>query len=487
LSSKPAVLLLLHAMVFCLALAVAAARTPPSAKLQPCKLPGLERKIALCGTYQVWENRTAKSGRRIGLEIVVLPALSFRPKSDPVFVVAGGPGQSATSLARFSVADPLRRHRALVFVDQRGTGEPNRLACELGGREDDFQSYLGEVFPVEEVRACRERLEKDFDLTFYTTELGVDDLDEVRAWLGYGRINLIGSSYGSRVVQVYLRRHPQSVRTAILSGVVPMDEALPISFAAGGQRSLDLLLGWCERDAACQARFPNVREELAAVLDRLAQSPVTAEVLHPRTRQPVQMRLSREIVADGIRWLLYNPADSARLPLLIHRAAAGDFAPLGQASVAARFGMIRKLALGMFLSVTCAEDIPFIDPAEVVSRTAGSFLGDDRVRRQMAACSIWPRARIEAGHREAIQSEAPVLLISGERDPVTPPDFAVRAARHLTQGVHVVVPYGSHGNDGSCIREIQRKFIDRGFGERLDTSCVSRMRMTPFVVGKPRI
>ncbi|HEX9945457.1 MAG TPA: alpha/beta hydrolase [Thermoanaerobaculia bacterium] len=468
----------------------AGARKPPHpsrAKLQPCTVPTLGKDAdALCGTYEVWENRAAKSGRRIDLAIVLLPARSAQPKPDPIFFLAGGPGQSATELAAALARDDLRRARDFVFVDQRGTGKSNPLQCDLGGNDDDVQSYLGEMFPVDAVRKCRERLAKVADLTLYTTDVAMDDLDEVRAWLGYDRINLAGGSYGTRAAQVYLRRHPQSVRAAVLSGVVPMDEVLPLSHAAGGQRSLDLLLGWCEKDAACHAKFPRIREDFAAVMDRLAQGPVTVEIRHPRTGKPVPARLSRELVAEGIRWMLYNPGDGARLPLRVHQAANGDFAPLGQASVAARIGMARVLALGLLFSITCAEDIPYIDPAQVPARTAGSFLGDYRVRQQMAACSVWPRARVAPDHREALRSDVPVLLVSGERDPVTPPGFGMRVARHLTRAVHVIVPWGSHGSDDPCIDRIQKEFIDRGSGEGLDTSCVSRIQRTPFVLEKPK-
>ncbi len=476
-------------LVTILVLSVPAAAAPKVssrlAQLHPCK--GGAEIGALCGTYQVWENRAAKSGRKIGLKIVVLPALSSHPKPDPIFFLAGGPGQAATDLAASGAGNSLRRDRDLVYVDQRGTGEPDRLTCELGGHEDDLQSYLGEMFPVAAVRQCREELEKTHDLTLYTTDIAMDDLDEVRAWLGYGKINLLGGSYGTRAAQVFLRRHPQAVRAAVLFGVVPMDETLPISHAAGGQRSLDLLLGWCEKDAACKARFPDTRKELETVLNRLAQSPVTVEVRHPRTGKTAQVRLSRELVADGLRWLLYNPGDSARLPLLVHEAAAGDFSALGQASVSARVGIVGALAHGMFFSVTCAEDIPFIDPSQIPARTAGSFLGDYRVRQQMAACGVWPRAAVAPEHREAVRSDVPVLLVSGERDPVTPPAFALRAARQLSRAVQVVVPFAGHGgDDDGCVEGIGTKFLEQGSGEGLDTSCLKGIRLTPFVLEKPK-
>lgn len=456
---------------------------PSRSKLQPCKVPGDGNEVdAFCGTYQVWENRAAKSGRKIGLKVVVLPALSASPKPDAVFFFAGGPGQAASPIAGDFAGDPLQKERDVVFVDQRGTGEPNRLGCELGGHEDDLQSYLGEMFPVDAVRKCREELEKNADLTLYTTDIAMDDIDEIRAWLGYGKINLFGGSYGTRAAQVYMRRHPESVRAAILAGVAPMDEPLSLSHAANGQRSLDLLLGWCEKDAACHAKFPKVRAEFKAMMDRLAQGPVTTEVKHPRTGKPVQVRLSKNVIADGIRWALYNPEGSARLPLFIHQAAGGDFGPLGQASVSSRLGSISGITMGLLFSVTCAEDMPYINPAELPARTAGSFLGDYRVRQQIGACSVWPRGHAAKGHREALHSDIPVLLVSGERDPVTPPDNGVRAARLLTRAVRIVVPWGSHGGGDPCTVQIQRNFIEKGSGEGLDTSCLSKIKMTPFVL-----
>ncbi len=475
--------------------AIAAAKPAPKpvlhpygAKLQPCKVPGEKGKIdALCAVHQVWENRAAKSGRKIGLKIVLLPALSAHPKPDPIFFLAGGPGQAATPGAGFGAGNPLRQDRDLVFVDQRGTGEPDKLDCTLGAREGDLQSYLGELLPIDAVRECRDQLAKKYDLTLYTTDLAMDDLDEVRAWLGYGPIDVWGGSYGTRAAQVYMRRHPRSVRAVILDGVVPMDETLPISHAAAGQRSLDLLFGWCEKDAACKARFPEVRQELQTVLDRLRKEPVTVEVKDPATGKPARIKLGWSVAVDGVRWALYDPAASARLPLMIHQAAAGDFAPFAQASVDSRVGSFHGgITPGLFLSVTCAEDIPFIDQTQVAARTAGTFLGDYRVAQQTAVCKLWPRGTIEPGHHEAIRTDIPVLAISGERDPVTPPAFAPRVTREMTHAVSVVVPWSGHGSDSPCMARIEADFIEKGSGEGLDTSCVGKLQMTPFVLEPPK-
>lgn len=454
---------------------------PSRTRLQPCKVPGRSGEVAaLCGTHEVWENRVAKSGRKIGLKVVVLPALSPNPKPDPVFFFAGGPGQAASLGAGFVAEDPLRQDRDLVFIDQRGTGEPNRLFCSLGGHDDDLQSYFLEMFPLDAIRKCREELEKKADLTLYTTDLAIDDFDEIRAWLGYGKINLIGGSYGTRAAQVYMKRHPESVRAAVIAGVAPMDEPLSLSHAANGQRSLDLLLGWCEKDPACHAQFPAIQADFKAVMDRLAQGPVAVEVKHPHTDKPARVTLSKNFLADGIRWSLYG--DSEALPLKIHQAAGGDFVPLAQAAVNARLGAIDGIMSGLLFSVTCAEDMPYIDPAEVPARTAGSFLGDYRVRQQLAACSVWPHGKAAEGHREALHTDIPILLVSGERDPVTPPAFADRAARFLTHGTKIVVPWGSHGGDDPCTAKIQRDFVIKGSGEGLDTSCLSKIQRAPFAL-----
>jgi pimeloyl-ACP methyl ester carboxylesterase len=470
----------------------ATATKTTAAKLEPCKMPGENGEVeARCGFFETWENRAARSGRKIRLKVVVVPARDPHPKPDPVFVFGGGPGQAITTEAGGPTGfqEELRKDgqdRDFVFIDQRGTGEPDRLGCNLGGQGSDLQTYLGEMFPVDAVRKCREELEKKYDLTLYTTDIAMDDIDDARAWLGYGKINLIGGSYGTRAAQVYLRRHPASVRTVILDGVVPMDETLPLSHAAGGQRSLDLLLGWCEKDPACHGAYPDVRKDLQTMLDHLAQGPVQVEIEHPVTHQKVTVKVSREVITDGIRWQLYTPAEGAALPRLIHEAAAGSLSPLAQASVQSRVGLPQLLAMGMFFSVTCAEDIPFIDPGQIATRTAGSFLSDYRVRQQMGACAVWPRAKVPAGHREAVRSDVPVLLINGERDPVTPPAFGDRTDKLLSNSLHVVVPWGAHGGETPCVNRLQKEVIEKGAVKGLDTSCLAQIRMTPFETAAPK-
>src|SRR6185503_1188117 len=131
----------------------------PTISLQPCEVPGTQADVkekALCGTYEVFEDRTRKSGRTISIKILVFTATGKDKASDPLFYVPGGPGSSATEDAPYVAQElaAIRERRDLVFVDQRGTGGSNPLNCEFFN-ESDLRSYLGSYFPLEEVRKCR--------------------------------------------------------------------------------------------------------------------------------------------------------------------------------------------------------------------------------------------------------------------------------------------------------------------------------------------
>ena len=161
-------------------------------KLKPCRVDGINEEL-FCGKLTVFENRETRTGRTIDLNVVVLPALNQKNKAEPLFDLAGGPGASSVDAAgSVQGRQRLRRRHDVVCVDQRGTGQSNRLAIP---QEKTAQHYLREMYPVDYVQKMRHELEKRADLTKYTTSIAMDDLDDVRAWLGYDRINLIGGSY----------------------------------------------------------------------------------------------------------------------------------------------------------------------------------------------------------------------------------------------------------------------------------------------------
>jgi pimeloyl-ACP methyl ester carboxylesterase len=450
-------------------------------KLKPCRLDGIDEEL-FCGKLTVFENRETRRGRTIDLNIVVLPAFDQKTKAEPLFDLAGGPGASSVDRADF-YAGPgkeYRRRHDVVCVDQRGTGKSNRLAIP---RKKTPSYYLSEMFPVDYVKEMRHALEERADLTKYTTSIAMDDLDDVRAWLGYDRINLFGGSYGTQAALVYMRRHPDHVRSAILLAVAPTDLRMPLHHAEAAARAMDMLLGECEQDARCNAAFPRIRDDWKNVLAQLEKQPARVEYSPPGKAAPTTVEIQRGVFGEKIRTWMYDRDKATRIPLIVHHAARGDFAPFLQQAIAPSIPDF--VADGMYLSVTCAEDVPFINQAEAAKLNAGNPFGNYRVFQQTRACGIWPRGEIPTGFLEPVSSNAPVLIFSGNLDPVTPPKYGEEAARHLPNSRHVIIPEAGHGVDGltdpGCIDRISIEFLDKGDAKNLDVSCVERMAPPEFV------
>ena len=462
---------------------ISAAPLQRNLKLEACRLPALNENVR-CGTYEVYEDRRAKTGRVIALRIVVLPARSEKPAPDPVFYFAGGPGGSAVELVTRSGGSylaELRRERDLVLVDQRGTGGSNPLICQLQGDKNDMAAFFGEIFSIERVRACRTELEKVADLKLYSTSIAMDDLDDVRAALGYDKINLYGGSYGTTAAMAYLRQYPQHVRTATLLGVAPPDMKLPLPFAKGVQNALDHVFADCAAVEKCRMAFPQLKADLDAAVKRLEKESATLEAINPFTRQPQKVTLTREAFGEAIRVMLYTPEFSRWLPVLIHQAAQGDY-PL---FVSVTFQSMRSLddliARGMHFSVVCPEDLQFITDDEAKRELAGTFYGEYRWKAYRKVCEIWPRANIPTSFINPVKADAPVLLITGEADPVTPPWLAAAAARHLSASRHITVPHTGHSFSFPCVDNLIATFVARGSAKDLDSACLTQITRPPFI------
>ena len=434
---------------------------------------------ARCGTYEVWEDRAAKSGRRIQLHLVVLPARGRERQADPLFYLAGGPGSAATEMAGAiaRVLAPVNQHRDLVFVDVRGTGRSGALRCEPLGDAQPLQRYFDEFFPDAYVRECLKRQEGDARL--YTQPIAMDDLDEVREALGYDRVSLFGSSGGTRQAQIYMRRHGARVRTAVLFGVAPMDGEIPLSFSRALDAGIEWLLRWCGQTPHCHSAYPDLAGDWERSKKRFENGPVEATVRHPRTAQEERVRISRGVYADGVRHMIYNLVAARReLPARIHAAGHGDFGPFAEAELRQARNFDRIIANGFYLSSTCAEDVRFISEADVRRATDGTFLGDYRVRRQQAACRIWPAGEgIDENFQQPIDVDVPVLVISGEVDVATPVADGERVARALANARHIVLPNQGHGYENAgCWGPIVASFIDAATHRQLDLSCVEALR-----------
>jgi len=448
-------------------------------ELQACKLGEVE---ARCGRYEVFEDRAARKGRKIALRVAVIPAAGPARAKSAIFFLAGGPGQAATRLAGFAAEAMAgaRAQREIVLVDQRGTGESNPLKCDvLGG---NAQGTFTDLFPIERIRACRSELESRANLRLYTTPIAMDDLDEVRAALGYEQVDLYGTSYGTRAAQVYLRQYPKRVRSVILKGVVPMEVVIPTTFARTTERALELLLRDCAA-AACAAAFPRLREELRVVTARFEAGPVQVMPAGSRSsQQPVSITRGAFLMTLGL--MLQSPPAAAQIPMIIHRAYENDYAPLAQVVQLVTRSLGSELYVGMMLSVVCAEDDPVADYAKALAEAKGTVLGDYRIEQQRAACAFWPRGKVPAGYRQSVSSTVPVLLISGNLDPVTPPESAEQAGQHFSNRLTVVAAGGSHSFSGmlGCVDRIMTEFVQTASPKGIEVSCAEKIKRPEFVV-----
>lgn len=453
---------------------------------EPLKLTEvrLGERTVRAGSFAVWENREAGSGKRIHLSVVVLPARSADAHPDPVFVFAGGPGQDVTTQARQWVSHWMGVERDIVLVSQRGTGGDNRLQCDTSGSGEDLQGYLQPLFQEQIFRDCLAQLEEHHDLTQYSTAAATDDVNDLRAALGYDTINLYGGSYGSRIELEYIRRHPTTVRTAILNSVAPVSFINPLFHASSAQEAVDRIIADCQADPDCAGAYGDLRTKFETVLERLGVEPAATEVIRRESGDAVPIRISRDDFADALRIVMYY--DRSQAPYLIEQAFRGDFSHIATQGIATSRSLRESLAMGMLLCVTCAEDLDRISEEMIVRETAGTFLGDRRVRSQKAVCAFWPRSRLPQDAAEPVTADVPVLLLSGLYDPVTPPRFGEEAASHLPRSLHVVGP-GSHGLSGSCIDEIVSEVLARGTVEGVDVSCVETLEPRPFRLPEPEV
>lgn len=448
----------------------------PQITLEDCALtsPTGSQTDARCGALTVPEDRANPAGRQIELHVVVIPAIKRNPEPDALFLLAGGPGQSAieTFPAMLPLMFNVHEDRDIVLVDQRGTGKSNPLRC-LDPEDETLDT--NEVLAV--IKSCPQAL--DADVRFYTTEIAMTDLDEVRAALGYETINIYGASYGTRAALTYLRMFPGRVRTVTLDAVVDPGFIIFMDAAQDGQAALDSFFARCEADEACSATFPDLRSEFDELLTRLERSPAEITIPHPLTYKPLELTVDRQMIANMVFNTLYVPDLVATLPLSINAAYTDEnYVPL----ISGAFLVNAGLYDGMFYAVTCTEDAPLISPDEAAQQSEGSIFGD-RTLEFADSCAAWPKGDVSPEFRAAVVSDVPVLILSGEVDPITPPLHAEKVAASLTNELHLIFAGMGHGNLANrCTTNLFRDFIESASVEGLDTACVKGIEPPPFFV-----
>ncbi len=453
---------------------------------EPCSLPGItggQSTPAQCATLRVPENPAAPGGRRIGLNIAWLPVAKGDGTGDPVFFLAGGPGQAATEHAATidAVLREVRKQRDVILVDQRGTGKSNPLACrDVDGKElptdgldiADPQALAGYA------RQCAQSLADKADPRFYTTTQAVQDLETVRAALGVATINLLGVSYGTRVAQQYASRYPKHTRALVLDGVVPNDLVVGGEFAHTFENALALQTAQCRQLPACRQRYgTDLRAQLRKVMAKLIAAPVEVDYRDPGTGESKRDTLTADTVTGLAFMFSYAPQSAALLPLVIDEADHGRYAPLMSLAQLMTQSVDGQMSRGMQWSVVCAEDA---DRSRDDASAADTVLGAQVARLFFAACPAWPAGTRPAGFTAPFKSSLPTLLLSGELDPVTPPRYGVRVLAGLSNGRHQVLRGQGHNVSGiGCMPKLLGQFFETADAKALDMKCLDTLTYVP--------
>jgi pimeloyl-ACP methyl ester carboxylesterase len=447
---------------------------------EPCTLApqfGPSSVEAQCGTLAVPEDPAKPDGRKIELAIAWVQGDNEAELApDPVFMLAGGPGQSAKQTYP-QVAPAFREvlgHRDVILVDQRGTGASHPLKCT-------FPDEPGALDTAEEARALAERcstsLSRDADLRFYTTTDAVRDLDAVRAALGVAQINLLGISYGTRVAQQYAMRHPQHTRALVLDSVAPNSLVLGNDFAANLERALDLQFAQCEKSKACTSKLGHPRAQLDALMETLRTQAPLVRYRDSATGSSMEEPLRADAVGWLLRMFAYMPMLSSLLPLQLHEAAQGRYDGLMALTRMLGESVGDQMAMGMQLSVICSEDAQGFkaDPD-----AEGTLLGNQFSEFLGAQCAAWPKGAMPADFHQPLTGNVPTLVLEGEFDPVTPPRYGEEVVSHLSNARLLVLKGQGHNVIGAgCMPKLFAQFIRTADARALDGKCLDTLGYVP--------
>ncbi|MBY0573142.1 MAG: alpha/beta hydrolase [Undibacterium sp.] len=447
------------------------AQAESSLPTKSCRLSNFPQEVQ-CGKISRALDPAKPDGKKIDIHYVVLPSQDRNKLSDAVFLLAGGPGQSAIALSDTgeSLLGKLNRRRDLVFVDQRGTGSSAPLNCP---KLDNSDKMIDRNAMIAAVQSCMQALQKlpYGDLQFFSTSIAVQDLEAVRVAQKYSAINLVGVSYGTRVGLEYLRQFPLAVRRLVIDAVVPPDLRI---LGTDAKQALDGLFADCLKQVKCHAAYPDLAKTWQNLLNN---TPRQVSFTQPRLGNEMTDLVTREDIINMVRNALYVPNMLAMLPYALTQAEQGKFAPLLTMSGVFNSKSPTALAGGMHYSVWCSEAYAVGQPAPVAPADEFTHVATEMYGK---ICANWPRATIPKEFFSIPPSNAPVLLLSGGIDPVTPTRNGDMVAKALgAKARHISIANAGHGVlSHGCVREVMTSFIaakDDAEALKVDAQCVRQI------------
>ena len=412
----------------------------------------LAERVAF-GYLTVPENREDSTSRTIEIAFTRIRNAADRDCADPVIFLPGGPGQGASAavnrIGNWESSRAILETRDIVLLDPRGCGYSRpKLCTNLNDRTYYYNSIFlqGEAWEqnlAAAMRVCADSLTRaGVAIGSYRSGVVARDIEDLRRALGYTQWNLRGQSYGSYYGFVLMQEFPETVRSAFLSGIVSLK--LPADHSqVNFLRALDGLLERCAEQRACRTRYPKLEQQLAEVLRRLDAAPIAVRVPDPAGEGELEYALTPPVLLIGLQNLLYRRAGSEIVPALIDGLHAGND------------WIVQNLAELLLAPDAIDREMTTIiwsNDADPNRAVPGSPASDDRIPygrlpREVSGRQLaWNLLRRDhEPPRDTFRAVAiPAVLMSGELDPVTPPENGELMQRYLPEATHLVVPHTGH-------------------------------------------
>ncbi|MGW8251738.1 MAG: alpha/beta fold hydrolase, partial [Anaerolineales bacterium] len=406
------------------------------------------------------------SGRVIRLAVAVFHPPGGASQPDPVIYLSGGPGVSILEMVRWQYEDMsepvFAGGRDLILLDQRGVGlsipaldcpRYDELVLDFLDRRVSEQPVDDQQMSrllLESLGECRDDLSNKSDLTAYNSAASAADVEDLRKAMGYQQINLWGGSYGTRLALEVMRRYPLSLRSVVLDAVYPPDADLYLEAPANFSRALERLFEACAENAVCSASYPDLRQVYFDTVINLTASPVLREIQNPMTGEKYEAWLDGSTFLGLTFQLLYDSRLRYLLPQQIYAASQGDYHD---------FDLMRGVLIalldysyrGMMFSVQCHEELAFSSMEQFRSLNSEfpelAQMYNNVVLGELAyrVCQECGAGVAEADANQPVRSRIPTLLMGGEFDPITPPEWGKHAAETLENGYFFEYPGIGHG------------------------------------------
>jgi pimeloyl-ACP methyl ester carboxylesterase len=292
------------------------------------------------------------------------------------------------------------------------------------------------------------------------------------------------------LAQATMRDYPEGIRSAVLESVLPLEESFLVRSSTTVADAILQLVDACTADAACDSAYPNLREVLFEVIDRLNAEPVAVTLVNPLDGQSYEAMLSGDAILGILRLVLYQTATLPAVPQAIYGVYNGEFELMTQLG-SLRLAFLDAVSAGMQYSVFCTDDLigrteqDLLDARAALPRQlAGAAEAEVFLKYGiMSVCKKWPVEEADPSVKLPLQSDIPTLVLSGEFDPVTPPAFARLVAGHLSNSTFFEFPGTGHVGESTnaCALSITAAFLEDPT-EPPDGSCIAEMAELAFDV-----